>query len=355
MTLGLNLPQTESMIKIFYKIFLLNSITLGLFAGPVLTKPVKPVIEDPDSYLFTAIKRGNLNEIRNAIQACPNPNFADTDGNNALIIAALRGKSNIVKLLLENYGNPNSVNAQGETPLMKVINISSFDDKLDIVIYLCESGANINILNNRGENALNYLNTWRLKHTGQQDFNRYKHLKSIFDAVEKLQDTIDYEIVSELKSGSEALKAINSSLSLSPYFSPDFQMILNYLLYKIQTERNPEVIANTRRMLITVAHRIAKPVMQKLNFLEQALNTKNNKLAKEITKQIPAFNDLPDDVKLEILYQILLKQNFPYTNFNTPIPMKDGRIIRFADLIAEEIRIINMTDNSGEVCASPAS
>ncbi|OGB83080.1 hypothetical protein A3F66_05050 [candidate division TM6 bacterium RIFCSPHIGHO2_12_FULL_32_22] len=302
-------------MKIF-KIFLLNSIILGLFAGPFLSRPIKPKIEDPDYYLFTAVKRGNLNEVKDALEA---------------------------------GANVNSIDDEGKTPLMKFIDnpIIKIGNIWEIIQILLQSGTDINKLDNSGKNIKNHIDDWHNAQYGKFSIHDldvlYELLIEYFNRFAIIQGKINREIKLGLSTKSAALNSINTL----PLFSKnyrikiDLQMIINYLLYKIKNEYTLTAIANTRRMLITAAHRIAKSVIKSLNSLEKILNTKDNELTKAIIKQIPVFDDLPDDIKLVILYQILLKQNFPFTNFNRTIPMKDGRIIRFADLIAEEIRTID--------------
>ncbi|OGB83082.1 hypothetical protein A3F66_05060 [candidate division TM6 bacterium RIFCSPHIGHO2_12_FULL_32_22] len=339
------------MIKIFYKILLVISVACNIAAGPVLTKPVKPLIEDPDYYLLAAVKRGNLNKVRDAIKAGANTNPIE-NGKNALMIAAFNGNLDIVKLLLENGANPNFINNESKTPLMITAESEhNAISKIPIIKILLQAGSDIKLTDIIGKGVFNYIDVYNDKGFLQSALrlDNYRTIRKILSDTNKVQYKINKAIESGLVTESEALNLI-----FSPIDKSNFQVALNYLLYKIKTEHDPTLIPNIRKMLITAAHRIAKLVIPRLNSLEIELNAKESKLKKAIKKQLPGFEDLPDDVKQVIFYQILLKQNFPYTNFDTLIPIKDGSITNFSNLIAEEIRIINMTD-SGEVCASPAS
>ena len=89
------------------------------------------------------------------------PNVRDSLGRTVLEIAILWCLPNIVKLLLLNGADPNLRNGDRLTPLMKtaILGIQDarpMDDKLKIIMYLLDSGAEIDAQAPDGKTALMY-------------------------------------------------------------------------------------------------------------------------------------------------------------------------------------------------------
>lgn len=78
------------------------------------------------------------------------PNYADQNGNDALIVCASKGDVESVRLLLAYKANKNSSNSLGMTPLLYAIKAQ----KWDVVRELLDSGADVNKINKKWESPL---------------------------------------------------------------------------------------------------------------------------------------------------------------------------------------------------------
>ena len=90
-----------------------------------------------------------------------NPNVRDSLGRTILDIAIVWCMPHIVKLLLLNGAEPNLRDRNSLTPLMKTVILGIQDarpmeDKLQIIAYLLDSGADINAQTSDGKTALMY-------------------------------------------------------------------------------------------------------------------------------------------------------------------------------------------------------
>ena len=79
-----------------------------------------------------------------------NVNHANSDGDTALILAAVNNKSDIVQVLLNNGANVNHANSDGDTALMSATQRRN----IDIVQLLLNNGANVDHANIHGDTAL---------------------------------------------------------------------------------------------------------------------------------------------------------------------------------------------------------
>jgi ankyrin repeat protein len=116
--------------------------------------------------LQKACYRGDMDKMRSAVLMGANPNAIDSQGYAPLHISALQpwisptesnGQKNrrqykYVQFLLSNSANPNVQSKTGKTPLM----LAALAGDLETVKLLVESGADVNAEDYFGSNALNY-------------------------------------------------------------------------------------------------------------------------------------------------------------------------------------------------------
>lgn len=92
-------------------------------------------IKEAQELIFTASKKGNLNDVKLAVRIGANINKADEMGNTPLHWAALKGHLDVVKFLVENGADINKENNKGDTPLSL-----AFPLNLSVVRYLAKKG-----------------------------------------------------------------------------------------------------------------------------------------------------------------------------------------------------------------------
>ena len=110
--------------------------------------------DTPEDRLFKAVWTGDIAALRGTgIDA----NLKDAVGRSPLRIAAERGDINVVTFLIENGADVNVTDANGNTPLIFIINKTG---NLGITRRLLEKGAAVNLQNRSGETALMYA-AWR--------------------------------------------------------------------------------------------------------------------------------------------------------------------------------------------------
>jgi len=100
------------------------------------------------SRLHVAAMNGDLEEIKNLLALCNNPNKVDQFYVTPLHLAAAWGKIEAMSLLLKAGANLNAQNIEGDFPLHSAV------DSIRSIKFLLEAGANINAKNYRGESAL---------------------------------------------------------------------------------------------------------------------------------------------------------------------------------------------------------
>jgi len=110
------------------------------------------VVNNKDKYGFTVLhglaEEENLEIMQYLIDYGANVNVKNDEGITPLHLA---GWADIVKLLIKNGANLESVSKNGETPL---VNLASEQEREDVIEALLQAGANVNAKNARGETAL---------------------------------------------------------------------------------------------------------------------------------------------------------------------------------------------------------
>ena len=135
-----------------------QSLIFSVFEKVWFTLP-QELISDRSrtSYYITAKEKC----LRLLLEYKANPNVRDSLGRSVLEIAILWCMPHIVKLLLLNGADPNFRDKNGITPLMKTAILGIQDarpikDKLQIIMHLIESGAEIDAQTPDGKTALMY-------------------------------------------------------------------------------------------------------------------------------------------------------------------------------------------------------
>jgi len=109
-------------------------------------------IENPSANhdFVKAVKSGDLEGIKTALDNGANVNMKDDYGDTALIRASDRGKIDMARLLLDYGADVNVRGYRGDTPLMLV----SREGYYSMVKLFLDHGADVNIRNDKGETAL---------------------------------------------------------------------------------------------------------------------------------------------------------------------------------------------------------
>jgi hypothetical protein len=110
----------------------------------------KPSVKPPQIDIHTAVLTENVDAVRQHLAAGTNVNEKDPfGGSSPLISAALFGKTDMVKLLVESGADLNFKNNDGSTPL----HVAAFFCRPEIVKILLDKGADKSITNNYGATA----------------------------------------------------------------------------------------------------------------------------------------------------------------------------------------------------------
>ncbi len=105
----------------------------------------------PDMSLHEAAFQGNLEAIRQHIEAGSDLNERDPlGGGSPLITAAAFGRVEVVRALIEAGADLNYRNNQGSTPLIAA---AAFG-RIEVAMALIKAGADVNLRNNEGSTAL---------------------------------------------------------------------------------------------------------------------------------------------------------------------------------------------------------
>ncbi len=110
----------------------------------------KPITETPKMDLQTAIVSGNLEVVKQHIEAGTDINMKDPmSGSTPLITAATFGKTAIAKALIDANADPDIKNNEGSTAL----HAAAFFCRIEIVQMLIDAGADKSIKNNHAATA----------------------------------------------------------------------------------------------------------------------------------------------------------------------------------------------------------
>jgi fucose 4-O-acetylase-like acetyltransferase len=131
---------------------IIKTVTTAILAVSLLTiagceKQENPV---PHVSLHIAVLQGNLDAVRQHINAGSDLNKKDTYGSTPLIIAATFGRIEIAKALIDAGADMEITNNEGSTPL----HIAAFLCRTEIIEALLDKGADKNALNKAGRTAL---------------------------------------------------------------------------------------------------------------------------------------------------------------------------------------------------------
>ena len=125
----------------------LTNENAGSIASPPVVTPVKP----PDSFkLIEAARKGDYNAAMNALQSGTSPDAVNNAGTPAIVLAAQKGNSRLVKLLLDYKANVNARDSLKYTALMW----ASARGRMETARLLLKNGANPLLKNAVGETAL---------------------------------------------------------------------------------------------------------------------------------------------------------------------------------------------------------
>ena len=128
--------------------------------------------------LMMHINKDNVGIVQLLIGAGANVNQQNSNGNTPLLLHTCFGRLKCVKALIEAGANVNTTNERVETPLM--MSMSTGNNK-NVARSLLNKGANINILDNSGGNALTFLATYE---KGQERYQ--EKFMILFAAGEKI-------------------------------------------------------------------------------------------------------------------------------------------------------------------------
>jgi uncharacterized protein len=128
------------------------------FSKDLFTLPLEKIGDRPKTSYTIAAKSKCLSLL---LQHGAEPNVRDSKGRTVLDIAILWCLTDTVKLLLLNGADPNFKAKNGQTPLMKAAILGIQDarpmqHKLQIMMYLLDSGAEIDAQTPEGKTALMY-------------------------------------------------------------------------------------------------------------------------------------------------------------------------------------------------------
>lgn len=114
---------------------------------------------------------GRLWEIKNLIDDGAPLNETDTKGDTALIKAAAKNDFELVDILLNAGCDPNIPDRDGNTPLIRTIEIIKDESSaLNIICALIDRDANVLAVNEQGHDAMYYADKWKDFHIGIHSF-----------------------------------------------------------------------------------------------------------------------------------------------------------------------------------------
>ena len=261
---------------------------------------INAVDDDKNTALIFAAQNGHI-DVKLLLDRGADVNAINNCGSTALIMAARYGHIDIVKLLLNRGADINVVDNYGNTSLMSAV----FNGHADTVRLLLDRGANIDHVNKTEFTALSFAKIMRRI-----------EIEKMLTETSKIENQINFEISSQLDTGSELLSLIQQT-HLSDW---KLTFVVNYLLNKINTANELE-ISNIRKMLITIAKRFAFEFSRLVGFEIQA-----------------KYSDLslPRELVIEYLLIPFLRKLAPGLNLNIQITMASGSQENFVNLVVHE-------------------
>lgn len=141
----------------------------------------------PRVNIHVAALQGNLDAVRQHINAGSDLNKKDAYGSTALVIATTFGETEVAKALIDAGADMSITNNEGSTPL----HIAAFLCRTEIVKALLDKGADTNALNKAGRTALESVS------------GPFDNVKGIYDSVGKglkpLGLKLDYERIKKTR------------------------------------------------------------------------------------------------------------------------------------------------------------
>ncbi len=130
---------------------------------------------------------GRLWEIKNLIDDGAPLNETDTKGDTALIKAAAKNDFELVEILLNAGCSPDTPDRDGNTPLIRTIEIIKDESSaLNIICALIDRNADVLAVNDQGHDAMYYADKWKDFHIGIHSF-----LRSYSSSIAADRDTAD--------------------------------------------------------------------------------------------------------------------------------------------------------------------
>ena len=100
--------------------------------------------------LLEAARQGDEEGILESLSDGVEVDASEKNGDTALVLASMKNRPNVVRLLIQNGANVNHANSIGRTSLMA----ASFANNPEIVKILIQNGADVNAVSNSAETAL---------------------------------------------------------------------------------------------------------------------------------------------------------------------------------------------------------
>ncbi|GET26009.1 ankyrin repeat domain-containing protein [Prolixibacter sp. NT017] len=141
------LKMNSSKMLVNFSLVLLLLLNACASSGGNNNTKAASITEKPKTDIQTAILSGNLEVVKQHIEAGTDINMKDPmSGSTPLIMAATFGKTAIAKALIDAHANLDIQNNEGSTAL----HAAAFFCRIEIVQMLMDAGADKNIQNNHG-------------------------------------------------------------------------------------------------------------------------------------------------------------------------------------------------------------
>ena len=150
---GMHLLQVQSENGLFSNDFIFH-VTKNAEAAAELKRNIDEPHVGPRDALATAVTKGNLEETKKRLGNARRINARQGEGGSTLLsTAALHGRLDIAKYLLERGAKVDSTNNDGNTPL----HVAAFFCRTEIVQLLLDKGGSVTQKNDRGETPVDVV------------------------------------------------------------------------------------------------------------------------------------------------------------------------------------------------------